>query len=197
VPLRVGETIDISELTTRPNYVEVHTPKFSHGTGSKIVLALKVINFPNVHDFDAAAVYDQGSAGWVEAGALTYKGFVDTITRDDRALIALIVSVVIAIVVVILWRTGALKSMMTKSEARGNLVVVLAVIAILSSIVVAVLSGTGALIDRLNSVTRTELTGTPLWSVFFSMFTAAAVLVSVLLFFVISTTLDYAKARIH
>ena len=58
--------------------------------------------------FDAAAVYDQGSAGWVKAGTWTYKGFIDTITREGTALYVLTVLIVIAIVVAILWKTGIL-----------------------------------------------------------------------------------------
>jgi preprotein translocase subunit SecG len=106
VPLQVDETINMSELTTRPSYVEVHAPKLSHGTGSKIVLAIKVQEFPNLNgsdSFDASAIYDQGSARWVYAGDWSYKGFVDNITKPKVLLTILWIALIIIFESVLWW----------------------------------------------------------------------------------------------
>lgn len=91
VLLQVDQTIPISQVTTRPTFVQVHTPEFSPGTGSKIVLDLKVNNEPNLNPsetlFDATAVYKEGSAHWVTANVFSYKAFVDTLTKPNVLLI--------------------------------------------------------------------------------------------------------------
>jgi hypothetical protein len=91
VPLQVHQTIPISRVTTSPTFVQVNTPEFSPGTGSKIVLDLKVNNEPNLNPsetlFDATAVYKEGSAHWVTANAFSYKAFVDTLTKPNVLLL--------------------------------------------------------------------------------------------------------------
>lgn len=107
-PLQVHETIDVPGLSERQTYVEVHAKKFSHGAGSKIILALKVEGDkpnldPKLNEFDASAVYDQGSARWVQAKGWSYKGFVDTVTKPNFFLVASFVAIVILIELVLWW----------------------------------------------------------------------------------------------
>jgi hypothetical protein len=109
VPLKVDERIPISELNTRPIYVEAHAPKLTHGTGSKIVLALKVQNYPNLTEsdsFDASVIYDQGSTHWVYAGGWSYKGFVDNFTNPKVILIIFWTALITIVESVLLWGKG-------------------------------------------------------------------------------------------
>jgi hypothetical protein len=107
VKLYTDDTILVSALNTRQTYVEVNTPKFSHGTGSKIVLALRVENKPNLdpyaNEFDASALYNQGSTRWIPAEAWSYKGFIDTLTKPNAFLIMLLVAVIVAVEFVLWW----------------------------------------------------------------------------------------------
>jgi hypothetical protein len=107
-PLQVDETISISELNTRPTYVEVHTPKLTHGTGSRIELGLVVPNEPDLSRFVASAVYDQGSAASIPAGKLTYKGFMDNFTKASVFIILIWIGLV-----------GASEYVLHQGEKRG------------------------------------------------------------------------------
>jgi hypothetical protein len=83
-------------LNTRPTYVEVHTPKLHHGTGSRIELGLVVHNEPeDLSRFAAAAVYDQGSAASIQAGKPTYKGFMDNFTTPAVLIILVWIGLII------------------------------------------------------------------------------------------------------
>jgi hypothetical protein len=93
--LPVDETISISELNTRPTYVEVHTPKLNHGTGSKIELGLEVHDEPDLSKFAASALYDQGSVASIPAGKFTYKGFVDNFTKPSVLTILVLIGLII------------------------------------------------------------------------------------------------------
>jgi hypothetical protein len=77
--LKVNESINVSALKST-HYLELYTPNFVPGTGSKAVLTLQAKPL-NWTDFEASAVYDQGSVVWVSAGGFTYKGFVDNISK--------------------------------------------------------------------------------------------------------------------
>jgi hypothetical protein len=89
--LKVKEFKNLTSRLFDPHYLVLDTKKLNHGTGSKAVLALTTEEL-NWTDFDASAVYDQGSTSWVPAGSLTYKGFMDNILKPGHALaIAMIV----------------------------------------------------------------------------------------------------------
>lgn len=103
--LEVNQSIPTSALNSH-NYFELFIKKFVHGTGSKAVLNLKAEELEWA-DFEASAIYDQGSARWVEAGEWTYKGFVDNITKPKAVLFLLFVAIA-AVIELVLFVKGRL-----------------------------------------------------------------------------------------
>jgi hypothetical protein len=99
--LELMKTRNLTSALDDPNLLKLFIKKFYHGIGSKAVLNLRVEKPINLTNFEASAVYDQGSSSWVAAGSFTYKGFIDNITKPGY-IIAILVIVIFAISV-LMW----------------------------------------------------------------------------------------------
>jgi hypothetical protein len=126
--LEVDEWENLTSKLNNPNYLELYMKKLTHGTGSKVVFTLGVEKPINWTDFDASAVYDQGSTSWATAGGLTYKGFIDNITKPGHAIA--IVVIVIFVSSVLMWRQNRKRTSKRISEEAWVAVVGIAILVI-------------------------------------------------------------------